>query len=62
VGGRVGSGITAELRGHEGHGAVDALRAIGSNYIKARCTKVAAATLVFLLTVIADAMGILAAW
>jgi phospholipid/cholesterol/gamma-HCH transport system permease protein len=60
VGGRVGSGITAELGAMKVTEQIDALRAIGSNYIKKLVVpKVAAATLVLpLLTVIADAMGI----
>src|SRR5262245_19009397 len=60
VGGRVVSGITAELGAMKVTEQIDALRAIGSNYIKKLVIpKVAAATLVLpLLTVIADAMGI----
>jgi phospholipid/cholesterol/gamma-HCH transport system permease protein len=61
VGGRVGSGITAELGAMKVTEQIDALRAIGSNYIKRLIVpKVVAVTLVLpLLTVIADAMGIL---
>jgi phospholipid/cholesterol/gamma-HCH transport system permease protein len=60
VGGRVGSGITAELGAMKVTEQIDALRAIGSNYIKRLIVpKVLAVTLVLpLLTVIADAMGI----
>jgi phospholipid/cholesterol/gamma-HCH transport system permease protein len=60
VGGRVGSGITAELGAMKVTEQIDALRAIGSNYIKKLIVpKVAAVTLVMpLLTVVADAMGI----
>jgi len=60
VGGRVGSGITAELGAMKVTEQIDALRAIGSNYIKKLIVpKVAATTLVLpLLTVVADGMGI----
>ena len=60
VGGRVGSGMTAELGAMKVTEQIDALRAIGSNYIKRLVVpKVVAATLALpLLTVIADAMGI----
>jgi phospholipid/cholesterol/gamma-HCH transport system permease protein len=61
VGGRVGSGITAELGAMKVTEQIDALRAIGSNYMKKLIVpKVVAVTLVMpLLTVIADGMGIL---
>jgi phospholipid/cholesterol/gamma-HCH transport system permease protein len=60
VGGRVGSGITAELGAMKVTEQIDALRAIGSNYVKKLIVpKVVAVTLVLpLLTVIADATGI----
>jgi phospholipid/cholesterol/gamma-HCH transport system permease protein len=60
VGGRVGSGITAELGAMKVTEQIDALRAIGSNYMKKLIVpKVVAVTLVMpLLTVIADGMGI----
>ncbi len=61
VGGRVGSGMTAELGAMRVTEQIDALRAIGSNYLKKLIVpKVVAVTLVLpLLTVIADGMGIL---
>jgi phospholipid/cholesterol/gamma-HCH transport system permease protein len=61
VGGRVGSGITAELGAMKVTEQIDALRAIGSNYMKKLIVpKIVAVTLALpLLTVIADAMGIL---
>jgi phospholipid/cholesterol/gamma-HCH transport system permease protein len=60
VGGRVGSGMTAELGAMRVTEQIDALRAIGSNYIKKLIVpKVVAATLILpLLTVVADGMGI----
>jgi phospholipid/cholesterol/gamma-HCH transport system permease protein len=60
VGGRVGSGMTAELGAMKVTEQIDAMRAIGSNYIKRLIVpKVAAVTLVLpLLTVFADATGI----
>ena len=59
VGGRVGSGITAELGAMKVTEQIDALRAIGSNYIKRLIVpKVAAVTLALpLLTMIADGIG-----
>jgi phospholipid/cholesterol/gamma-HCH transport system permease protein len=56
----VGSGITAELGAMKVTEQIDALRAIGSNYIKKLIVpKVAAVTLVLpLLTVIADGLGV----
>src|SRR5262249_18356195 len=61
VGGRVGSGITAELGAMKVTEQIDALRAIGSNYIKKLIVpKVVAAMLVLpLLTVVADVMGVI---
>ncbi|MBI2370590.1 MAG: ABC transporter permease [Deltaproteobacteria bacterium] len=61
VGGKVGSGITAELGSMKATEQIDALRVIGANYIKRLVVpKVAAALVVFpLLTVIADVLGIL---
>ena len=61
VGGRVGSGITAELGAMKVTEQIDALRAIGSNYIKKLIVpKVVAAMLVLpLLTVVADGMGVI---
>jgi phospholipid/cholesterol/gamma-HCH transport system permease protein len=60
VGGRVGSGITAELGAMKVTEQLDAMRAIGSNYIKKLIVpKVTAVTLALpLLTVVADSMGI----
>lgn len=60
VGGRVGSGITAELGAMKVTEQIDALRAIGSNYMKKLIVpKVTAVTLALpLLTVAADSMGI----
>ena len=61
VGGRVGSGMTAELGAMKVTEQIDALRAIGSNYLKKLIVpKVVAVTLTLpLLTVVADGMGIL---
>jgi len=61
VGGRVGSGLTAELGAMKVTEQIDALRAIGSNYLKKLIVpKVAAVTLALpLLTIVADGMGIL---
>jgi phospholipid/cholesterol/gamma-HCH transport system permease protein len=60
VGGRVGSGITAELGAMKVTEQIDAMRAIGSNYVKKLIVpKVAAVTLTLpLLTVLADGVGI----
>src|SRR5919108_4767967 len=60
VGGRVGSGITAELGAMKVTEQIDALRAIGSNYVKRLVVpRVWAALLVFpLLTALADFVGL----
>ncbi|RMF92579.1 MAG: ABC transporter permease [Nitrospinota bacterium] len=60
VGGRVGSGITAQLGSMKVTEQIDALRALGANYIKKLIVpKVMAALIVFpLLTILADLMGI----
>jgi phospholipid/cholesterol/gamma-HCH transport system permease protein len=61
VGGKVASGITAELGGMRVTEQIDALRAIGINHIKKLVVpRLLAALLVFpLLTVLADAVGLL---
>src|SRR5512132_2002344 len=61
VGGKVASGITAELGSMKVTEQIDALRTLGVNYIKRRVVpRVLAALVVFpLLTVFADATGIL---
>jgi phospholipid/cholesterol/gamma-HCH transport system permease protein len=60
VGGRVGSGITAELGAMKVTEQIDAMRALGANHIKKLVVpRVLAAMLVLpLLTVLADALGI----
>jgi len=61
VGGKVASGITAELGAMKVTEQIDALRALGVNYVKRLVVpRLAAAALVFpLLTVLADGMGML---
>ena len=61
VGGKVASGITAELGSMKVTEQIDALRAIGVNYVKRLIVpRVLAALLVFpLLTVLADFVGLL---
>jgi phospholipid/cholesterol/gamma-HCH transport system permease protein len=61
VGGKVASGITAELGSMKVTEQIDALRTLGVNYIKRLVVpRVLAALLVFpLLTVLADAVGVL---
>ncbi len=61
VGGKVASGITAELGSMKVTEQIDALRAIGVNYVKRLIVpRVLAALLVFpLLTVLADLVGLL---
>src|SRR5256886_5328221 len=61
VGGKVASGITAELGSMKVTEQIDALRTLGVNYIKRLVVpRVLAALIVFpLLTVLADAVGIL---
>jgi len=61
VGGKVASGITAELGSMKVTEQIDALRAIGVNYIKKLIVpRLMAALLVFpLLTIMADASGLL---
>ena len=61
VGGKVASGITAELGSMKVTEQIDALRTLGVNYIKRLVVpRVLAALIVFpLLTVLADAIGIL---
>ena len=61
VGGKVASGITAELGSMRVTEQIDALRALGVNYVKRLIVpRVLAALLVFpLLTVLADAVGLL---
>ena len=61
VGGKVASGITAELGSMKVTEQIDALRAIGVNYIKKLIVpRLMAALLVFpLLTIMADAIGLL---
>lgn len=60
VGGKVGAGITAELGAMRVTEQVEALRAIGGNYLKLLVTsRLLAAVLVFpFLTVIADVVGV----
>ncbi len=60
VGGRVGSGITAELGAMKVTEQIDAMRALGANHIKKLVVpRVLSAMLVLpLLTVLADALGI----
>lgn len=60
VGGRVASGITAEIGSMKETEQIDALRVIGANYIKRLLVpKVLAALLIFpLLTAVADIIGI----
>ncbi len=61
VGGKVASGITAELGSMKVTEQIDALRTLGVNYIKRLVVpRVLAALVVFpLLTVLADALGVL---
>ena len=61
VGGKVASGITAELGSMKVTEQIDALRTLGVNYIKRLVVpRVVAALIVFpLLTVLADAVGVL---
>jgi phospholipid/cholesterol/gamma-HCH transport system permease protein len=61
VGGKVASGITAELGSMKVTEQIDALRAIGVNYVKKLIVpRLMAALLVFpLLTILADAIGLL---
>jgi phospholipid/cholesterol/gamma-HCH transport system permease protein len=61
VGGRVGSGITAELGAMKVTEQIDAMRALGANHIKKLVVpRVVSIMLVLpLLTVLADALGIL---
>lgn len=61
VGGKVASGITAELGAMKVTEQIDALRAIGVNYVKKLIVpRLLAAVLVFpLLTVLADGIGLL---
>jgi phospholipid/cholesterol/gamma-HCH transport system permease protein len=61
VGGKVASGITAELGSMKVTEQIDALRTLGVNYIKRLVVpRVLAALIVFpLLTVLADAVGVL---
>jgi phospholipid/cholesterol/gamma-HCH transport system permease protein len=61
VGGKVASGITAELGSMKVTEQIDALRAIGVNYIKKLIVpRILAALVVFpLVTIMADAMGLL---
>jgi phospholipid/cholesterol/gamma-HCH transport system permease protein len=61
VGGKVASGITAELGSMKVTEQIDALRAIGVNYIKKLIVpRLLAATLVFpLVTIMADGVGLL---
>ena len=61
VGARIGSGITAELGSMKVTEQIDALRTLGVNYIKRLVVpRVLAALIVFpLLTVLADAVGVL---
>src|SRR5215831_741183 len=61
VGGKVASGITAELGSMKVTEQIDALRTLGVNYIKRLIVpRVLAALVVFpLLTVLADAVGVL---
>jgi phospholipid/cholesterol/gamma-HCH transport system permease protein len=61
VGGKVASGITAELGSMKVTEQIDALRMLGVNYIKRLIVpRVLAALVVFpLLTVLADAVGVL---
>jgi phospholipid/cholesterol/gamma-HCH transport system permease protein len=61
VGGKVASGITAELGSMKVTEQIDALRTLGVNYIKRLIVpRMVAALLVFpLLTILADALGIL---
>jgi phospholipid/cholesterol/gamma-HCH transport system permease protein len=61
VGGKVASGITAELGSMKVTEQIDALRAIGVNYVKKLIVpRLMAALLVFpLLTIMADAIGLL---
>ena len=61
VGGKVASGITAELGSMKVTEQIDALRTLGVNYIKRLVVpRVLAALVVFpLLTVLADAVGVL---
>jgi len=64
VGGKVASGITAELGSMKVTEQIDALRTLGVNYIKRLVVpRVLAALVVFpMLTVLADALGVLAVW
>jgi len=64
VGGKVASGITAELGSMRVTEQIDALRTLGVNYIKRLIVpRVLAALVVFpLLTVLADVLGVLGAW
>src|ERR671935_1556098 len=61
VGGKVASGITAELGSMKVTEQIDALRALGVNYVKRLIVpRVLAAVVVFpLLTVLADVVGVL---
>ncbi|MGH7474023.1 MAG: MlaE family ABC transporter permease, partial [Candidatus Methylomirabilales bacterium] len=61
VGGRVGSGITAELGAMKVTEQIDAMRALGANYIKKLVVPRVVSTMLVLplLTVLADALGIL---
>src|SRR5437870_2253077 len=60
VGGKVASGITAELGSMKVTEQIDALRAIGVNYVKKLIVpRILAALIVFpLITVVADAVGL----
>src|SRR4029453_4884562 len=60
VGGKVASGITAELASMKGTQQIAALRAIGVNYVKKLIVpRILAALIVFpLVTVVADAVGL----
>ena len=61
VGGRVGSGITAELGSMKVTEQIDAMRALGANHIKKLVVPRVLSTMIVLplLTVLADALGIL---
>jgi phospholipid/cholesterol/gamma-HCH transport system permease protein len=61
VAGRVGSGITAELGSMKVTEQIDAMRAIGVNYLKKLVVpRLMAAVVVFpLITILADGMGLL---
>ena len=61
VGGRVGSGMTAELGSMKVTEQIDAMRALGANHIKKLVVPRVLSTMIVLplLTVLADALGIL---